>query len=295
MFNRRELTLLRAMYQCTTVTAAAEAVHMSQPAASALLRDMEARVGFAMFRRDNRRLHLTSHGRAMIPEVLHALAGMEAVDRLASQIRDGVNDRLVIGAVAVASSMLLPTALVEVRAGCPDVKFSVRTGSGLEIVEMAVDHRIDIGVVIGSSAPDDRIRKEPIAPVSLHAILRADHPLARTRSLGLETVAAAGLIVLSTSLPAGEATRQALEQQGLVYEPVMEVGQSFTACEMAGQGLGIAIVETLGARYAERLGLVAKRLLTIEDMAISLVAPRDRPLHGAGLVLKHAFMRSMCG
>lgn len=295
MLNRRELTLLRAMYQCTTVTAAAQAVHMSQPAASALLRDMETRVGFALFRRDNRRLHLTAQGRAMIPEVLHALTGMEAVDRLASQIRDGVNDRLVVGAVAVTASMLLPPALVEVRGAYPDVKFSVRTGSGLDIVEMAVDHRIDIGVVIGSSVPDERVHQEQIAPVSLHAVLRPDHPLARTRRLSLEAVAAAGLIGLSTSLPAGAATRQALLRAGWEYEPVMEVGQSFTACEMAGQGLGIAIVETLGARYAQRQGLIAKRLMTVEDMAISLVAPRDRPLHGAGLGLKQALVNAMRG
>jgi len=293
MLNRRELALLRAMYQRGTVTAAAEAVHMSQPAASALLKDLESRVGFALFRRDNRRLHLTSQGRALIPEVLNALTGMEAVDRLATEIRRGASDRLVVGAVAVASAMLLPQALVEVRRAYPGITFSVRAGSALEIIEMAVDHRIDLGVIIGSAAAHERVAKEQIAPVGLHAILRPDHALARSAQLTLETVAAHGLVVLSSALPAGAATQRALESRGLAHRPLMEVAQSFTACELAGQGLGIAIVESLGARYARRMGLVSRHLMTMEDSAISVVSPRDRPLQGAGLLLRDTLAQAL--
>jgi len=281
------------MYQRGTVTAAAESVHMSQPAASALLKDLESRVGFALFRRDNRRLHLTSQGRALIPEVLNALTGMEAVDRLATEIRRGASDRLVVGAVAVAAAMLLPQALVQVRQTCPAITFSVRAGSALEIVEMAVDHRIDLGVIIGPAAADDRVAKEPIAPVSLYAILRPEHPLSSLPKLTLEAVAPHGLVVLSSALPAGAATKRALENRKLAYEPLMEVAQSFMACELVGQGLGVAIVESLGARYAQRLGLTCRHLMTMQDSAIALVMPKDRPLQGAGLLLRAALSEAV--
>lgn len=118
------------MYQQGTVTAAAASIHMTQPAASALLKDMETRVGFALFSRENRRLQLTSQGRSLMPEVLNALSGMESVDRLVSNIRKGAADRLSIGAVAVASSMLLPQALVTVRRAHPGITFTVRAGPG---------------------------------------------------------------------------------------------------------------------------------------------------------------------
>lgn len=295
MLSRRELLLLRAMYQHSMVTAAAASIHMSQPAASALLRDMETRLGFALFSRENRRLHLTSQGRALMPEVLNALSGMESVDRLASDIRRGASDRLSVGAVAVAASMLLPQALVAVRRAYPGITFTVRAGSGLEIVEMAVDHRIDLGIVIGSSAPTDRVLKEPLAAVSLFAILHPDHPQADARELTLTDVALLGLIVLSPALPAGLATQQAFEEHGLEYRPLMEVAQSFTACELAGQQLGVAVVESLGARYAQRMGLVARPLLTMHDSALSLVSPRDQPLEGAGLCLRDALRAAVAG
>lgn len=293
MLSRRELSLLRAMYQHGTVTAAAASIYMTQPAASALLRDMETRLGFALFSRENRRLQLTSQGRALIPEVLNALSGIEAVDRLASDIRKGASDRLTVGAVAVVSSMLLPQALVRVRQAYPDITFTVRAGSGLEIVEMAVDHRIDLGIVIGSSAPNERVSKEQLSTVSLFAVLHPEHPHAQAQRITLDEVTGLGLIALSPALPAGLATQQAILKSGLEYRPLMEVAQSFTACELAGQQLGIAVVESLGARYAQRMGLVVKPVFQMEDSELAIVVPKDRPLEGAGLCLRDALRQSV--
>ncbi|MDA8456923.1 LysR family transcriptional regulator [Acidovorax sp. GBBC 3334] len=281
------------MYQQGTVTAAAASIPMTQPAASALLRDMETRLGFALFSREHRRLRLTSQGRALIPEVLNALSGIEAVDRLAGNIRKGARDRLTVGAVSVASSMLLPQALVSVRQAYPDITFAVRAGSALEIVEMAVDHRIDLGIVIGSSAPDERVFKEQLAAVCLFAVLHPAHPRAKARRLILDEVTGLGLIALSPTLPAGLATQQAILKSGLEYRPLMEVAQSFTACELAGQRLGVAVVESLGARYAHRMGLVVKPILTMEDSELAIVAPKDRPLEGAALYLSNALRREV--
>ncbi|MCD0497492.1 LysR family transcriptional regulator [Achromobacter sp. MY14] len=286
MLNRRELLLLRAMYRHDTVTAAAASVNMTQPAASALLRDMETRLGFALFSRENRRLHLTSQGRALIPEVLNALAGIEAVDRLAVDIRQGALARLDVGAVAIAASSLLPPALAAMRQAHPAVAVTVRAGTALEIIEMAVDHRIDLGIIIGAPSDIDRVSSLRPAPLSLHAVMAQDHPWARQSALTLEEVANAGPIVLAPALPAGRATRQALESRGLPYRPIIEVAQSSAACALAAQGLGVAIVESLGAQYAERQGLVARHLLPLEDPVLAVVWSRDRAMSGPAQLLQ---------
>lgn len=286
MLNRRELLLLRAMYRHDTVTAAAASVNMTQPAASALLRDMETRLGFALFSRENRRLHLTSQGRALIPEVLNALAGVEAVDRLAVDIRQGALARLDVGAVAIAASSLLPPALAAMRQAHPTVAVTVRAGTALEIIEMAVDHRIDLGIIIGAPSDIDRVSSQRLAPLGLHAVMAQDHPWARQSALTLEQVANAGPIVLAPALPAGRATRQALESRGLPYRPIIEVAQSSAACALAAQGLGVAIVESLGAQYAERQGLVARHLLPLEDPVLAVVWSRDRAMSGPAQLLQ---------
>lgn len=286
MLNRRELLLLRAMYRQDTVTAAAASVNMTQPAASALLRDMETRLGFALFSRENRRLHLTSQGRALIPEVLNALAGIEAVDRLAVDIRQGALARLDVGAVAIAASSLLPPALAGMRQAHPSVAVTVRAGIALEIIEMAVDHRIDLGIIIGAPSDIDRVSSLRLAPLSLHAVMARDHPWAKQPALTLEQVADAGPIVLAPALPAGRATRQALEARGLPYRPIIEVAQSSAACALAAQGLGVAIVESLGAQYAERQGLVARHLLPLKDPVLAVVWSKDRAMSAPAQLLQ---------
>ena len=288
MFNRRELSLLRAMYQHGTVTAAATAANMTQPAASALLRDLEIRLGFSLFSRENRRLRLTSQGRTLIPEVLNALAGIEAVDRLAGDIRQGAISRLAVGAVAIAASSLLPPALASMRQHHPSVAVTVRAGTALEIIEMAVDHRIDLGIIIGSPADQTRVASQALSPLSLYAVMRPDHPWAAFTDLTLEMVAAAAPIVLAAALPAGRATRLATEGRGLAFQPIIEVAQSSAACALAAEGLGIAIVESLGARYAQRQGLLARHLLRLSDPVLALVWAHDRALSEAACSLRQS-------
>ncbi len=274
------------MYRHGTVTAAAASINMTQPAASALLRDMEIRLGFTLFSRERRRLHLTSQGRALIPEVLNALASVEAVDRLAGDIRQGAQARLAVGAVAIAASSLLPAALSRMRPAHPGVAVTVRAGTALDIIEMAVDHRIDLGIIVGSLVDKHRVASRILAPLSLYAVMRPDHPWSGQRELTLDAVAKAGPIVLATALPAGRATRQAIEGQGLPYCPIIEVAQSSAACALAAQGLGIAIVEGLGARYAERQGLLARHLLAVQDLTLALVWPKDRAMSPAAECLQ---------
>ncbi|WP_353172381.1 LysR family transcriptional regulator [Paracandidimonas soli] len=278
MFSRRELLLLRAMYQHRTVTAAAASINMTQPAASALLRDMEIRLGFLLFSREKRRLQLTSQARTLIPEVLNALAGIESVERLAGDIRQGTMARLVVGAVAIAASSLLPPALMRIRKAHSELAVTLRAGTALEIIEMAVDHRIDLGVIVGTVADNERVSSVQLAPLSLYAICRKDHPWAARRDLSLAEVAMAGPIVLATALPAGRATRQVMEAEGLPYRPMMEAMQSSSACALAAEGLGVAIVESLGARYAQRQGLAAMHLMALEDPVLALVWSRDRSM-----------------
>lgn len=288
MIRRRELALLRAIYQLGTVTAAAASINMTQPAASALLSSLETRLGFALFTRQNRRLQLTEKGRALVPEVLNALAGMEAVDNLARELRSGATSRLSIGSVAIATSSVLPRALAAVRQRHPGVVLAVRPGTALEIIDMAVDHRIDLGLIVGAPTDRRRVNSVTLAPMSLYAIMRKDHPWMGREDLTLADVAESQPILLATTLPAGQATRMAIERRDLPYQPIIEVGQSSAACALAAEGLGVAVVETLGAHYARRQGLVARHLLDMSEVGLGLVWSHDRPLSAPAATLRAA-------
>jgi DNA-binding transcriptional LysR family regulator len=275
MFKRSELMLLRAMHQHPTVTAAAASVNMSQPAASAMLRAMEDRLGFELFTRERRRLALTSHGRALLPEVMNAIAGLEAVDRLARDLHKGSTTRLVVGAVSIAASSIVPESLEEVRRRHPAISATLRVGTTLDLTEMAAEQRIDIGLIIGT-ATDDRVASRHLGQLNLCCVMRSDHPFAKRKTLTLADVAAGEFIALSPHLPAGRATVRELAIAGIDRMPSVEAMQSSASCALVWAGAGIAIVETLGALYGQRQGLVARTLVRVNDLGLTLVWSRNK-------------------
>ncbi len=182
MVTRRELALLRAMYQHETVTAAAASINMTRPRRQRALLQRPGNAWASPFSAArNRRLQLTSQGRALLPEVLNALAGIESVDRLVRDIRhrsaSAPGDRR-RGDLRVQPCS---PALARLRRMHPDVAVTVRSGTALEIIDMAVDHRIDLGIIIG--APQDRrVETRTLSTLSLFCILRrGPSPAARKR------------------------------------------------------------------------------------------------------------------
>ncbi len=286
MINRKDLALLRAMYRHGTVTAAAASVHMTQPAASMLLREIETRLGFALFSRENRRLRLTNRGRTLIPEILNAMAGIEAVDQLSQNLRDEVLTRLVVGTVPIAAYSLMPAALAGMYRDHPDVNVTLRAGTSLELVEMAMDHRIDVGLMIDRPIDNAHIVSKQLAKLDLYAVMRSDHQWAAKPEITLEEVAGCAPIVLAPALPAGQATKNMMKAANLPYRPLIEVAQSSAACALAAEGLGIALIESLGAQYARRQGLIALRVSPLDNVVLTLLWAKDGVMSTAGEILK---------
>jgi DNA-binding transcriptional LysR family regulator len=262
--------LFRALHQHGTVTAAAQAVGISQPAASSVLRQMEDRLGFTLFLRERKRLELSESGRALLPEVLNALAGFDSVEKLSADLREGVLTRVVVGSVSTVAISLLPEAIEWVQARSPGLRTVLRTGTTLEIVAMAGDQRIDFGVVVGS-AENSRVLTRKLASLSLCCVMRADHPLAQKTCLDLKDIVSEKLILLSQHLHVGVVLSRLMREAGLDFAATIEVSQSPVACALVEAGAGIAVLENLSAVYAERGGLVAKPLAEADSLSLNLV------------------------
>ena len=83
----RQVEAFRALMQRHTVTRAAQALHISQPAVSRLLSDFESGVGFKLFERQQGRLLPTSEARVLYDEVERAFVGLDRIALAAQQIR----------------------------------------------------------------------------------------------------------------------------------------------------------------------------------------------------------------
>jgi DNA-binding transcriptional LysR family regulator len=266
------MQLLAAVSTAGSVTAAAASLGMSQPAASAMLRQMETRLGFELFSRKRRRLELTASGRALLPEVTHALAALESVERRAESMGRKRPGRLVVGTISAAAANMLPAAVKAFRQQHPHVSVVLRSGTALEVIDWAVTQRIDLGVILGSAA-HEHLGARRLAELGLVCAMTKQHRLASRAEITPRQLARVDYIAHSRHLPIGALTAAALEAEGLAFQPAVEVGQFSAACALAEADCGVAILDTLTALYAERQGLVIRPLRARSDLSLNLIWP----------------------
>ena len=290
--NKREMALFEAVGRTGSVTLAAAATGMSQPAASAMLKSLEDKLGFALFSRAKRRLALTAEARMLLPEIVHALAAMDNAERVAASMRGGANARLEVGAVAAVGASILPGAMAWLQAQEPGVRVSVRTDMTLGVAGLASDQRIDIGIVIGSAALPN-VGQRTLARLNLQAVMPAGHPLARRKRLALADLADTPYISLSRHLQVGALTARQFEQERLPFLPVIEVNQYSAACAFAERGLGVAILDSMSGLYARRHGLSVVPVDGEGGLDLDVLWPLNRGLGRVARQLEAGLMHEL--
>jgi DNA-binding transcriptional LysR family regulator len=272
------MELFSAVCRTGSVTAAAAATGMSQPAASVMLRQLEARLGFELFTRKQRRLELTPNGRMLLPEVAHALAALDCVERMAESMGRRRPGRLVLGAISAAGASILPAATRSLQHKYPDIAIVLRSGTATEVVEWAASQRIDLGVIFGSVV-HEHVGFELLADLHLVCAMPRKHALAKRDKVTLEQLASGAYVGHSRHLPIGALTAAAMEARGLRYQPAIEVGLFSAACAFCESGCGVAVLDSLTGLYAEKQGLAVRPLEAPGTLGLSLVWPLARGLN----------------
>ena len=111
-----------------TVTAAARAAGLSQPALTASLQRLEAAMGARLLHRGRRGAELTAEGEALLPHARAALAAVEDGRRAVAEITDLARGEVRVGGGATACTYLLPAALARFRQRFPHIRLSLREG-----------------------------------------------------------------------------------------------------------------------------------------------------------------------
>ncbi|NGM19874.1 LysR family transcriptional regulator [Roseomonas stagni] len=269
--NLRELEVFRAVMEAGGVTGAAAQLGMSQPAASKMLRQAEARLGFALFARDRNRMVPTAEAHALLPELMGAFAAIGGVERLAAALRAGRSGQLTIAAVPVLATALLPRAIQAFRDGRPEVMVRLRATTALEAVNQVAEHRAEIGVILGHSG-DPRVEATALARSEIGCALPPRHRLAAKRRLSLVELAGEAVISLSPQQPVGAALGEA---QGVVHIAI-EVSQSSIACALVRAGAGIALLDGYGLAEARAQGLATRPVTPRLELAVTMVVSRAR-------------------
>jgi DNA-binding transcriptional LysR family regulator len=273
----REMDLFRHIMELGTVTAAAEAAHVSQPAVSKTLQQAEERLGFPLFMRQQKRLLPTAEAQALYPEVVGALAAIDLVQRLGRDLRDGRSGLLKLATTPTLAHGMLPAMIRQFRASHPRVSVSLRAGTATEVIRLVVDHRVDLGLVMGPVG-DARVLVTDLDQAALGCVLPPGHPLTALETLTADDLAGEDLISVAPHQPVRVLLERAFEQAGVPLTVAIETSQSSIACAMAQAGAGIAVLDGFALMGAREQGLQTRPFRPEVTMQARLLQSRHRAL-----------------
>lgn len=205
---------------------AADALGVSQPAVHRSLHALEHLAGTAVFQRSLRGTRLTDAGEALLLGVKLALGAARALDSDVASWRGEIRGRVVIGALPLSVSLLLPRAIDTLLQAHPEIEISVVDGTYDPLMRQL--RSADIDLVIGAlrEAPPG-LRQEALVDEPLAVIARAGHPCLQRRRLGVSDLRRWPWIVPLPGTPAAAALQQVFAAAGVA--PPAETLQSSSA------------------------------------------------------------------
>jgi DNA-binding transcriptional LysR family regulator len=243
-----------------TLSRAAEALFVTQPALTARLQGLEAELGAALYRRTRRGMELTDAGRAFLPYAERALAALREGGELVGELGRGVGGELVIGAAPGVGTYVLPGLLVQFTARQPNVRLVVRTGHSEEVLAMTLRNEVDVGLVRELRHPMIEIR--PLYDDELVLVVEPGHPFGAGGRIRLDEMAAQRLILFDRTSSYYDLTNALFREAGVAPRGVMELDNIDAAKQMVEQGLGVALLPATAVTAELAAGTLAA--VTIE-------------------------------
>lgn len=270
----QQLAYFLAASRAPSWSEAAKELHISQPALSQSLRELERRLGVTLFEREGRHQRLTALGEEVARFAHSVLAQTESFAGRLESMRRGRAGRLRVGMVDAACLYVLPGALQAFQEENPEVELLLTVDASGPLLAKLRHFDLDLAVVVGpAEAPDLHVR--PVAEEKLH--------IYRKRGLRDDPHQAAWVLY-----PSGSHTRRLIDaglaRAGIVPRIAIESNNPQVLRQMVAMGFGWAVLPeavanspVAGTLETPQLEHVGKEPLLIRPLvaAIRADAPED--------------------
>ncbi len=238
-----------------TVSRAAEALGVTQPALTARLHALERELGQDLFARSGRGVRLTDAGRVFLPHAERALLALSDGRASIADLASGRAGKLVIGATGSVSSYVLPKVLKRFRTEHPSVELTVRTGHSEQVLDLVLAESVELAIV--RQLRHDDVSVTPLYDDELTLVTHPSHPFALRGSARLADVVAEGLVVFDRASSYYELTQALFVGAGVPPRMIMELDNFEAAKKMLEEGLGVALLPIVAVARELELGQLA--------------------------------------
>jgi DNA-binding transcriptional LysR family regulator len=256
--------LLLSVARLGSVGRAAVEHRVSQPAASARLRQLERRLGLTLLHRTTRGSTLTPTGALVADWARTAVDAASALALGVAALRDTQARRLAVAASQTVAEYLLPAWLVALRAAHPDLSVVLQAANSADVAARVLAGGSPLGFIEGPDLPPG-LHAVTVATDRLTVVVAPGHPWTRRRRRGVTAAELAATPLVTRE--AGSGTRRALEQAlGSSTAPLLELSSTTAIKHAVAYGDTPAVLSSL----AVTADLAAGTLTAIPVMGVDL-------------------------
>ena len=284
--STRQLRAFVALIDLPNFTRAAQACHLSQPAFSTLIRQLEQEVGTRLFDRNTRSVQLTPEGRLFEASARRLLADVErAMEDLGAHV-ERRKGRVHVAALPSLAAGWLPALFSDFHARWPGIELALSDQLSDACIDLVRGGQADFALAAAGSRASEsaELRMRVLCTDRFHLVCPAAHPLATEPRLTLRKLQPFSFIHMTRNSSVRQALDAALHPQRL--NAAFEVEHLATVMGLVEAGLGISVVPALTLFHFRRETLVTRPLpLPALTRTLYLVQRREGSLSVAAQTL----------
>ena len=249
----RQLRIFRAVVEEGSFSNAAKALHLTQPAVSLQMKDLERDCGLALLERSGRRTRATEAGRELLRSALHIDQELKATEDALSALK-GLRGGLLTVAVISTSQYYAPRLLAEFCRRHADVQLRLDVCNRDAIVGYLERDEVDLAIM-GRPPAEIVTQGDPFAPNPHVVIAAPGHRLARRRNIPATELLEETFIAREPGSGTRQLTEQLFAKRQRAFRPtlVMNSNETIKQAVIAGMGVSLLSLHTAGLELATRM------------------------------------------
>jgi DNA-binding transcriptional LysR family regulator len=283
----KQLRAFCAVARHLSFAKAADELHLTPPAVTMQIKELESVVGLPLFDRGVKAVTLTMSGEYMLVYARRVLATLKEAEDAMARLRGAESGRITIGMVSTAK-YFLPRLLARFRAEHRGVEMRLTVGNREQLVRQLHDNEVDLAVM-GRPPRELDTRAEPFAAHPHAVVASPEHPLAKRRNIAPSELGSEEFIVREP----GSGTRASMEQffreHHLAPAQVMQMTSNETIKQAVIANMGLAFLSLHTAGLEISIG----QLVVLDVVGLPLVRRwhivniRGKPLSPAAEALRY--------
>ncbi|SFM55456.1 DNA-binding transcriptional regulator, LysR family [Ectothiorhodospira mobilis] len=280
-FTFRQLKAFEAVARHLSYTRASEELHLTQPAVSMQIRQLEEHVGLPLFEQIGKRIHLTDAGRELYHYSCAIAAQVSELEMVLEEMKGLRRGHLTI-AVASTANYFVPRLIAAFCQRHQGVSVTLEVTNREALLNLLAINAMDLAIM-GQPASSDPVA-HPFMENPLVIIAPPDHPLAGEKGIPLQRLAGEGFVVREKGSGTRASTERFFAEHGVAIRATQQMhsSEAIKQAVEAGLGLGVLSLHTLEMELA----LNRLVILDVEGFPIRrhwyLVHPRGKRFSKVG-------------